>query len=181
MVQDGIEDYGHAKRKAAKQLGLPDSQQLPTNDEIDTAVREYQCIYRRDDQPPRVRALREHAVRVMRRLARFNPHLTGSVLSGTAGPYAGIQLQLFADSSKVVGLYLLVQGIAFEATQSRCYVGNESRIVPVYTLYDDGAEVTLSVFEVRDLRAPLRATAQGRLIERARLNDVERLLGRSVD
>ena len=93
MAQDGIEDYGLAKRKAAKQLGIPDSSRLPNNDEIDAALREYQDIYRSDDQEQRIRALREQAVRAMRELAAFDPHLTGSVLSGVAGPDAVSHLQ----------------------------------------------------------------------------------------
>ena len=61
MAQDGIEDYGLAKRKAANQLGIPDSSRLPNNDEIDAALREYQDIYRNDDQDQGIRMLREQA------------------------------------------------------------------------------------------------------------------------
>ena len=50
MAEDGIEDYGLAKRKAARQLGMPDARRLPNNDEIDAALREYQGIYQSDDQ-----------------------------------------------------------------------------------------------------------------------------------
>lgn len=181
MAQDGIEDHGLAKRKAARQLGIPDTRKLPTNDEIDAALREYQDIYKSGDHILRVNGLRERAVRVMRELDDFEPHLTGSVLSGIAGPYAGIRLQLFTDNAKAVEMFLLDRGISYHTTQVRLYAGREARVFPVFAMDYDGVEVELTVFDLRDLRAPVRATPDGRAIERARLNAVEALLGRDPD
>lgn len=177
MAQDGIEDYGLAKRKAAKQLGIPDSSRLPNNEEIDAALREYQDIYRSDDQQQRIRELREQAVRAMRELAAFDPHLTGSVLTGIAGPYAVIHLQLFADNEKAVELFLIDRKMPYKTSQSRLYAGQEPRVLPVFNINVDGTEIELTVFDSRDLRAPVRATAEGRVIERARLPAVAALLG----
>lgn len=177
MAQDGIEDYGLAKRKAAKQLGIPDSSRLPNNDEIDAALREYQDIYRSDDQEQRVRLLREQAVRAMRELAAFDPHLTGSVLSGIAGPYAVIHLQLFTDNVKAVELFLIDRKMPYKTSQSRLHAGHEPRVLPVFSISVDGTDIELTVFDSRDLRAPVRATAEGRVIERARLPAVAALLG----
>jgi hypothetical protein len=176
MAQDGIEDYGLAKRKAAKQLGIPDSSRLPNNDEIDAALREYQDIYRSDDQEQRIRALREQAVRAMRELVAFDPHLTGSVLSGVAGPYAIIHLQLFTDNVKAVELFLIDRKMPYKTSQSRLYAGHEPRVLPVFSINVEGTDIELTVFEGRDLRAPVRATAEGRVIERARLPAVAALL-----
>jgi hypothetical protein len=176
MAEDGIEDYGLAKRKAAKQLGMPDARRLPNNDEIDAALREYQGIYQSDDQRLRIRLLRDRAVSNMRELAAFNPHLTGSVLSGIAGPYATIQLQLYTDNMKAVELFLIDSGIAYRTAQTRLYAGSELRTLPVFTIDDEGTEIELTVLETRDLRAPVRATPEGRVIERARLQTVEALL-----
>lgn len=176
MAEDGIEDYGLAKRKAARQLGMPDARRLPNNDEIDAALREYQGIYQSGDQHQRIRLLREQAVDSMRELAVFNPHLTGSVLSGIAGPYATIHLQLYADNAKAVELFLIGRGVAYRTGQTRLYAGSELRTLPVFTIDDEGAEIELTVLESRDLRVPVRATAEGRVIERARLQAVEALL-----
>jgi DNA-binding transcriptional regulator YbjK len=44
MAEDGIEDYALAKRKAARQAGLPGTRELPTNEEIDEALRTYRQI-----------------------------------------------------------------------------------------------------------------------------------------
>lgn len=180
MAEDGIEDYALAKRKAARQLGMPDARRLPNNNEIDAALREYQGIYQSGDQHQRIRLLREQAVSSMRELVAFNPHLTGSVLSGTAGPYATIHLQLYADNVKAVELFLIGRGIAYRTGQTRLYAGSELRTLPVFTIDDEGTEIELTVLESRDLRAPVRATAEGRVIERARLPAVEALLSQQV-
>ena len=100
MAEDGIEDYALAKRKAARQAGMPDTRELPANEEIDEALRTYQQIYHAKEHQVRLRTLRETAARAMREFARFNPHLTGSVLNGNAGKYADINLQLFTDNEK---------------------------------------------------------------------------------
>ena len=89
-----------AKRKAARQAGVPDTRQLPTNDEIDAALRVHQALYGGDEHRERLRELRERALGVMRELERFNPYLTGSVLTGNAGKYADINLQLYTDNAK---------------------------------------------------------------------------------
>ena len=179
MAQDGIEDYGLAKRKAAKLLGIPDARRLPNNDEIDAALREYRDIYQGEDHSLRIRRLRERALQAMRELADFEPHLTGSVLSGIAGPYAVIHLQLFAENPKAVELFLIDRGIAYKASQVRLYAGQELRMLPVFSLEGEDAEIEITVLDARDLRAPIRATAEGRIIDRARLNAVEGLLQES--
>jgi hypothetical protein len=176
MVADGVEDYFTAKRKAARQAGVPDTRQLPTNEEIDEALRVYQALYVGETHHQRLRELREHAVTVMRDLERFDPYLTGSVLSGNAGKYADIDLHLYTDSAKAFEVYLLDNDVRYRAGQIRLYVGSELSTVPTYTIDDDGIEVQLTVFSRDDLRHPVRTTAEGKPIERARLTAVEALL-----
>jgi hypothetical protein len=176
MAEDGIEDYALAKRKAARQAGMPDTRELPTNEEVEEALRTYQQIYHREEHRNRLRVLRETAVRAMRELARFNPHLTGSVLNGNAGKYADVNLQLFTDNEKTVELYLIDRRIPYKSAQSRLYSGEEMRTVPVYTLSDHGTDIELTVLSMLDLRGPLRTTPDGTSIERAKLQAVEQLL-----
>ncbi len=176
MAEDGIEDYALAKRKAARQAGAPDSRQLPTNEEVDAALRAYQQLYHEDEHRTRLQELREKAVRAMRELAHFNPHLTGSVLNGNAGKYADINLQLFTESAKVVEHYLIDRRIPYRASQSRLYASDAPCIVPVFTVDDDGTEIELTVLSLRDQRGPLRTSPEGKPIERAKLETVENLL-----
>lgn len=176
MAEDGIEDYGAAKRKAARQAGAPDTRQLPTNEEINEALRMHQALYQTAEHPERLRVLREHAMDAMRRLERFNPYLTGSVLAGNAGKYADINLQLYTDSAKSVELYLLDQRINYRPGQQRLYIGGAARTVPTFTLDEGGVEVQLVVLDTQDVRASVKTSPDGKAIERAKLNAVEALL-----
>ena len=176
MAEDGIEDYALAKRKAARLAGLEDSRHLPNNDEIDAALRDYRQIYDPEEHGARLRELRQHASNIMRDLAGFNPYLTGPVLSGTAGKYAGIQLQLFADSPKEVEWSLLNRGWAYRNGDARFYVGGQLKIAPIFVLEYEGIEVKLTVLATDDVRTPFRLTPNGRAIDRAPLDVVEALL-----
>jgi len=176
MAEDGIEDYALAKRKAARQAGVPDTRELPGNEEIAEALRTYQQIYHAEEHRDRLRALRETAVRAMRELSRFNPYLTGSVLDGNAGKYADINLQLFTDNAKAVELHLIDRGVPYRTAQKRLYSGQETRTVPVYTVSDQGTDIELTVLSMLDLRGPLKSSREGKSIERAKLPAVEQLL-----
>jgi hypothetical protein len=176
MVEDGVEDYATAKRKAARQAGVRDTRQLPTNEEVEAALRVQQSLYVGDAHRESLRELREHAVGVMRELSRFNPYLTGSVLSGNAGKYADINLQLYTDSVKAVEIFLMDRDVAYAPGQCRLYVGEEHRTLPKFTIDDDGMEIEVVVFELDDVRHPVRTSPEGKPMERARLAQVEALL-----
>jgi hypothetical protein len=176
MAEDGIEDHALAKRKAARQAGTPDLRQLPTNDEIDEALQSYHELYQRNEHRSRLRRLREQALSAMRELRQFNPYLTGSVLSGNAGRYADIDLQLFTDSAKAVELYLIDRSIPYTTAQRRLFSGDEQRTIPVFLLNDKNVEIRVEVLTSGDLRRPLRATPNGKAIERARPEAVEALI-----
>ncbi|HJQ64525.1 MAG TPA: hypothetical protein VJ834_16880 [Burkholderiales bacterium] len=176
MVEDGIEDYALAKRKAARQCRASELRGLPTNEEVDEALREYQNLYGRDEHGIRLKELREKALGAMRELSQFNPHLTGSVLSGSAGKYADIDLQLFTDSVKAVELYLIERGVPYKTAQHRVYSGEHPCTVPVFAFEDGDIPIRIEVFSTVDLRRPLRRTPGGKAVERAKTQAVEALL-----
>jgi hypothetical protein len=176
MVEDGVEDYATAKRKAARQAGMPETRQLPTNDEIDEALRVHQALYAGDAHRERLRALRTHAIGVMRDFEKFNPYLTGSVLNGNAGKYADINLQLYTDSTKAIEMYLIDRDLDYRPGQCRLYCGEELKTLPTYTIDDDGIEIQVTVLALDDLRHPVRTAPDAKPIERARLPQVEALL-----
>src|SRR5262245_43231570 len=109
MAEDGVEDFALAKRKAARQLGAEDTQSLPKNEEIEAELRAYQSLYQGEEQRERIQYLRRCALEAMQLLERFRPYLAGPVLSGTAGRYSDIDLQLFTDDGKAVEHFLLSQ------------------------------------------------------------------------
>ena len=179
MAEDGIADYGTAKWKAARQAGLADANLLPDNDEIEAALRAYQSLYQKDEQPMHLRQLREAAVRVMRDFAAFRPVLVGSVLAGTATQFSDVNLQLFTDDPKALTMFLLNRHVRFEEGTRRLRRGDQAYDVPQVTLDVDGVTVTMTVLTLDDERAAAkpRATEEP---QRARLAEVEALLERDA-
>ena len=114
MAEDGISDYGQAKRKAARTFGAIDSDALPSNQEVAAELRSYQALFQEDEHADRIRRLRGVALAVMALLESFRPCLIGAVLDGTAGRYADVELELFADSAKDVEIFLLSRHIPYE-------------------------------------------------------------------
>lgn len=173
MAEDGITDHHLAKKKALRVLGLPESHPLPPNDEVDAALREYQDVFYGDEHTEHLRFLRETAVDLMRLLAPFRPYLTGSVLDGTAGPYASIDLLLFADSAKDVEIFLLNEDLAFRHGTPR-----DDRVEAVFVLEDEDATANLVVLGPEFERVAFKHR-DGRTRARARVEQVEALLART--
>lgn len=170
MAVDGVSDYALAKRKAARHAGAPDTRNLPNNDEVEQALRTYQKLYQADEQPARLNHLRRNAREMMRLLAPFDPYLSGSVLSGSAGKYAAIEIHLFADSVKDVEMFLINRQIPYRSRDRRVYLGEEPRNVPLFLVSTDQADFEVTVFDPRDLRQQVRGTAEGRPFEQVRID-----------
>ncbi|MDQ5907775.1 MAG: hypothetical protein QG590_2260 [Pseudomonadota bacterium] len=170
IAEEGVSDYSQAKRKALRQLGLPDNTPMPSNAEVESALREWQSVFQDEEQIERVRHLRQKAAELMSILQDFRPYLTGSVLEGTAGRYAEIDLQLFADSAKEVEIFLLNRNIPYSHATPR-----NDRAEAVLVVDTDDATTNLVVYPPLDERITPKGR-DGRPRERARLPAVQLLL-----
>lgn len=113
IAEDGL-DYASAKRKAAEDiLGAGVRRTLPDNATLERELRRYLATFDADHRP-RLAALRTLALELMQRLARFDPHLVGAVLNGSATAHSNIHLHLFTDSAKDVEMFLLEAGVDFD-------------------------------------------------------------------
>ena len=178
IAVDGVADFAAAKWKAARQAGLADSNLLPDNEEIEEALREYQALYQSEDQPAHLRRLREIALKAMRELESFRPALVGSVLSGTAGQHSDINLQLFADDTKALTMYLVNRRRRFEESTRRVRRGDQLVDVPHIRIEVEGVTVTLTVLDRDDERSAARSRVDDEPLARARIAEVEALLAR---
>lgn len=176
MAEDGIDDFATAKRKAARQLGAGDTQSLPNNDEVEAELRVYQSLYQGTEQRERVRYLRGQALAAMEQLAEFNPYLTGPVLKGTAGRYADIDLQVYAESGKELEIFLLNRNIPYQSSELRHYSGNQELAVSVLSMDWEGTPVRLAVYWPGDERRSVKTSPLGRPLERANLEAVRNLV-----
>jgi len=174
LAEDGSLDYGSAKRKAARQLGAPESGSLPDNQQIEEALRSYQALYQADETRALLVRMRQTAIDYMEQLAAFDPHLTGSVLNGTAGPHADINLQLFTDDQKDVEFLLLRLDSPYQSGEYRV-ADAVDRAYPRYLINDPRAPVDLIVYPAAELRNMKRLQADGSP-RRLRLAQVRALL-----
>lgn len=164
VVEEGLE-YGPAKRRAVKQLGLKSRSGLPDNEAVEEAVREYIDVFCADTQPAELAALRKLAVTWMERLAQFRPYLGGAVWHGTATRLSDIYIQLFCDDPKSAELALIGNNVDYEA---RTVTGFNGEPVEALSLSSKSPElgeaigVHLMIYDHDDVRGALRLDAKGR-------------------
>mgnify|MGYP006275768819 FL=1 len=182
VVEEGLE-YGPAKRRAIKQLGISGRVALPSNDVLEEAVREYIETFCADTQPAALRALRALACVWMERMAVFNPHLGGAVWRGTATELSDIYLQLFCDDPKSAELLLIDKQVRYEVSTVQGFHGDAvdalSVLCPCPGLEQRGAVqqvlVHLMIYDRDDLRGALKPDSQGRP-QRGNLQAVKQLM-----
>jgi len=119
IVEHGLTDWALAKRKAARQLMLPDTTAMPSNDEIEAALTEHHALFGGEAHKASLRAMRAYAVQWMDRLAAWQPLLTGGVAAGWATGHSDIRLELVADDPKAVEIELASHNVAYAALPSR--------------------------------------------------------------
>lgn len=164
VVEEGLE-YGPAKRRALKAMGLGPRTALPDNDLVDDAVREHIAIYCADTQPAELRALRELALVWMRRLADFRPHLGGAVWHGTATRLSDIYLQLFCDDPKSAEIALIEHQVDYEVRSVTGFQGETVDALSLRSLcqpLNETVGVHLMIYDRDDLRGALRPDSRGR-------------------
>jgi hypothetical protein len=171
MAEDGISDFGFAKRKAAKQLGATDADALPNNIEIETELRAWQALYQDEEQAERLFEMRTVAVEIMQMLDAFRPYLTGGALDGTAGRYSELEIEIFPDSTKDVEIFFLNQDFPYEHREPRRPAPHAPEAILSFD-WDD-VPVKISVYPSAAERTPRRGQ------DRARLAQVEALLAGS--
>jgi hypothetical protein len=165
VVEEGME-YGPAKRKAAQMLGQGRMRGalLPSNEQLEDAVREHIGLFCADTQPFELRALREVALQWMQRLAEFRPHLAGAVWRGTATRRNAVHLQLFCDDPKAAEIALLNLGVRYEVASANGPRGlpvDVLRIMTTSVTLGERVPLHLSVLDHDDLRGALKPDARG--------------------
>ncbi len=155
MTEEGISDYAFAKRKAAKFFGLMDGDALPSNDEINDAIKEHQAIYFDEEHEERLKILRLEALSLMKKLIAFNPFLTGGALDGTAGRYPTIHIQLYADSLKEVEFFLLNHNVSYKTRDRKSRTKDpmqDKKIIPILIVEGSLGSIELLIYHIDDLK-----------------------------
>ena len=157
IMEEGITDYLFAKKKAAKSLGLPTSDNLPSNQEIDTALKEYQSIFQEQVDSEIVDKIKKEALNIMGIFQDFNPHLIGQLLEGLIPKFPKIQINLFTDNLKEVEYILLNNNITFDIKdklyQEKLSKKKSTTLIPTFTLDGIWFPIELKVYFENDIRS----------------------------
>jgi hypothetical protein len=138
---------------------------MPDDSEVEAELRTYQRLFQDQEQQARSLHLLRTAARLMTTMQRFNPYLTGSVLDGSAGRHAEIDIQLFPTAPRT-----LRSSCSTSASTFRHSLPRTDRAEAVLTLVDD-AVANLVIYPRDEERVSFR-TRDGRIRERARLDVV---------
>lgn len=164
VVEEGLE-YGPAKRRAVKQLGLPARTSLPDNDLVEDSVREYIGLFCAETQPAELQALRRLAVMWMERLAVFRPYLGGAVWHGTATRLSDIYLQLFCDDPKSAEIALIDHRVDYDVRTVTGFNGESVDALSLSSVSPELGEpigVHLLIYDHDDVRGALKPDSKGR-------------------
>lgn len=169
VVEQGLE-YAAAKRRAARDLPGPGGRGgrpgLPSNEEVEDAVREHLAIFCADTQPAELRALREVALQWMQRLADFRPHLAGAAWRGTATRQSALHIDLYCDDAKTPEIALVNEGVDYDTTSAARPGGGEPASVLTVASFSralgEPVTVHLSLHDLDEQRGALKPDARGR-------------------
>ncbi len=166
VVDEGME-YAAAKRRAARELGgrATRSVELPSDEQVEDAVREHIALFCADTQPAELQALREVARQWMQRLAAFRPHLSGAVWRGTATRLSAVRLDLYCDDPKAAEIELVNAGVDYDVGAIDRPGGEPLDVLTVASpsrALGESVTVHLLVHDLDELRGALRPDARGR-------------------
>ena len=157
IMEEGVTDYLFAKKKAAKSLGLLTNDNLPSNQEIDNALKEYQNIFQEEVDSAIINKIKEEALNTMVLFEDFNPHLTGQLLEGLIPKFPKIQISLYTDNIKEVEYTLLNNNIAFDIKdtiyQEKLSKKKSTKAIPAFILEGVWFPIELKVYFENDIRS----------------------------
>ena len=121
ILNHGIDDWQYAKRKAARQLLLPENSALPDNEEIEAALFERQALFgahQEKSHEETLRDKRQRALTWMQKFRDFSPRLYGALAEGWGGENQIIRIELISDDLKAVEITLINFGFRYHNTDT---------------------------------------------------------------
>ena len=154
IMEEGINDYQYAKKKAVRYLDLDASDILPSNDEIDKALINYRLIFTAEIDVDLVKILKTEALAIMAFFADFNPYFVTQIFEGLLPKYPIIQINLFSDNMKEIEYVLLNNNIPFATkdfniSEKRTKKQSVKKI-PIILIERGSIPIELKIFEAHD-------------------------------
>jgi hypothetical protein len=169
MVEQGISDYGLAKKKAVQRLGLsPRRTELPSNVELAEAIRVRLRLFDGEGLDERCRVRLECAAEVMALLDEFRPRLVGPLLEGIATRHGAVELHLFCDAPEPVMGRLREMQLPHRSFDKRVrFPSDQYEQVPGFAFEWKNSAFDALVFKYHRIRQAPLCPVQGRPMRRA--------------
>ena len=182
LVAEGeAEQFAEAKLRAAQNLGLANSGNMPDNIEVQMALINYLHFYEGQILIDRLVKMRQAALTAMRFLQDFEPRLVGPVLYGSAVQHSAVTLHLYTDELESVTRFLFEEKIEYQLTDTTLKVSSrESLDFPTFIVLNQELEFELVVFPWSYYSHPPLSGLNGRRYRRADANAVQQLLDESL-
>lgn len=178
LIGQGDEkSYQSAKMKAAQRLGVVDHRVLPSNEDIEAALLDYQALFGGAEQQQVLHKLRKTALSAMNLFEDYSPRIVGAVLAGTADRYSDVHLHVFAETPEEIDWLLIENKIPFNVSDKRYFISpKQSAIYPVFSFVAGDTEIHVTAFPSNGIRQTVRVSADGTPIERGSKAQLEALL-----
>ena len=174
IMEEGIEDYHYAKKKAIKYLDLGSQDTLPSNDEIDKALLEYGSIFQNEIDISTIFKIKEEAIKIMSLFSEFNPLFISQITEGLVPKYPTVNINMFTDNMKEIEYILLNNNFNFETKDSNMSdkktKRQSKRKIPIISIKDCFFPIKLKVYERYDLKFSKKNLMNARGLN---LNDLE--------
>ena len=176
LATDGQRNYRTAKEKAALRLGADPRSGLPSNAEVEQALRDHQALYS-EGHSSVLQDKRNAALHSMKFFSEFRPKLVGPVLEGTADQHSRISLHLFCENPDQVVTFLLDKNLPFQQETRRIrWHDGQYRDLELLVLEADGEAFELALMAGSSWRQPPPSPVDGKAQRRAGVPELERIL-----
>lgn len=178
LAEQGASTLQQAKLKAAMRLGAPDARQLPSNQDVELALAEYQQLFYADETAARLRVLRSTAVKALRLLAAFSPRAVGAVVTGIVAESSVVGIHAYTDTPEDIPMCLSEAGIPFDLGERRWRSGRDSagEPLPMVSFFAGDVPIEVLILPERARRHPPLTGGDGRPVPRIDLSALESLL-----
>ncbi len=181
MYEEGVDQYLDAKYIAAKRvLGRGQKMRyrpkdLPSNGEIQAALRTLIQFTEGDLSQQRLFSMRIIALETMKALADFKPRLIGSVSTGHVRYGSDIDLHVFTDNIEEIECFLDELGWKFKTKQVTIRVAGKYKDY-THIYFQRIFPIELSVYTNEESRIRQRSSTDGKPIVRLKVKALEKLL-----
>ena len=178
IVSEGVHDYQKAKCKARERLHALQGVALPSNVEIESAIRSFTRTFLPGHEGI-LRSLRCTALTVMNWLTPYHPYLTGPVLEGTASAKTPISLHVSCDCPEEVLAALQRRGLAVRLADRHFRQNRYYTCLPVLVFTYREHEIDVTVFSLRQQHQPPKSRTHHRSAQRMNGKALASLLGQA--